>query len=127
MPTNVTKSPEPEGVSDQVKLFLILSGLRDKTISICPPQTRLFHDLRIYGEGAEDCLEVLVTKFGVDLSGFPFNEYFPPEWPEGNSLPERILLRVLPGIEHFYRKPATFTPLPLSRIDALIHSKKWHS
>nr|WP_229634280.1 DUF1493 family protein [Duganella qianjiadongensis] len=108
-------------------MFLNLSGLRDKTISTCTPQNRLYHDLRIYGEGAEDCLEVLVTKFGVDLSGFPFSEYFPPEWPEGNSRPERILLKVFPGIEGLYRKPATFEPLPLSRIEALIHSKKWHN
>jgi hypothetical protein len=41
--------------------------------------TRLFHDLHLYGEDADDMLGEFQKEFGVDFSEFEFSDYFPDE------------------------------------------------
>lgn len=78
----------------------------------------------IYGEIAEDYLEVLSAKFGVDLNGFQFEDYFPLEWPQGHSWAESLLLKVFPGIERLYRKPAIYKPLSLGDLNSALEHRR---
>ncbi|MFC7526845.1 DUF1493 family protein [Parapedobacter sp. GCM10030251] len=42
-------------------------------------RTRLYHDLNIYGDDADELLSRFSELYGVDLSKFRFNDYFPNE------------------------------------------------
>ena len=88
-------------------------------------QTRLCHDLGIYGEEAEDYLEVLRTQYQVDLSSFEFTKYFPEERPY-KSFAERIVFDFLPFGLWFASRKESWQPLTLAMIDAAISTKKWN-
>jgi hypothetical protein len=125
MPFPATNAKPPGELPEIIKLYLQFCGVREKKIATCNMGTRLYHDLGIYGEEAEDDLEVLTKEYQVDLSGFVFERYFPYEWPQGHSKIESFFLGLLPGIERLYRKPTTFLPITLAMIARAIDAKKW--
>lgn len=45
---------------------------------------RLYHDCDIWGEEAEHCILSLRDKYGVDISNFQIDQYFPPELVKGS-------------------------------------------
>ena len=56
-------------------------------------ESRLLHDLGVYGDDADDVLLALQNEFQVDLSRFTFVNYFFSEGPVG-ILPEWLYRRV---------------------------------
>lgn len=104
--------------------FLRLCGLRKSRIDSCDLDTRLYHDLGIYGEVAEDCMEVLVDTYKVDMTNFDFEAYFPLEYPGKTGL-SRFLLWQIPFARRFVESKANYNPLTLRMIEAIIHSKQW--
>lgn len=101
-------------------------GLKECKIASCHMDTRLYHDLAIYGDEAADFLEVLAKQYQVDLSDFEFAKYFPEEFP-GETFVKQIFLYYLPfGRWLAYRK-ATWRPLTLAMVDAAINAKKWQA
>ena len=60
--------------------------------------TRLYHDLNIYGEDAEEFLNKYAEVFNVSLNSFPFTDYFPDE---GDTLLPSLLRLI------------TFSPKPV--------------
>ncbi|MBB3121772.1 DUF1493 family protein [Pseudoduganella violacea] len=106
--------------------FLKLCGLRQSRIDNCDLNTRLYHDLGIYGEVAEGCMEVLVNAYQVDMTNFDFKTYFPLEFP-GKTGVSRFLLWQIPFARRIVERKADYSPLTLGMIEAIIHSKQWPS
>jgi hypothetical protein len=69
---------------DKVFSYLRKLGYSEQRIAGMSMHTRLFHDLGAYGDSAIEDMQLLEEEFGVDLSGFEFAKYFPPEF-EGRS------------------------------------------
>lgn len=99
-------------------------GLTESKIANCHMQTQLCHDLGIYGEAAEDFLEILRKQYQVDLSNFEFTKYFPEEYPY-DTFAERIVFNFLPFGRWFASRKVTWRPLTLAMVDAAIRAKKW--
>ncbi|MGZ3974333.1 MAG: DUF1493 family protein [Flavisolibacter sp.] len=109
-----------------MKQYLRDCGEYDKKIATCHLGTRLYHDLGIYGEVAEDYLEVLANQYHVDLSNFVFERYFPPEFP-GKSKISRFLIWFFPYIRNFFgSKEEQYLPITLRMIGQAIIEKKWN-
>ena len=104
--------------------FLKMGGIRQSQIDKCDLDTRLYHDLGVYGEAAEDCMAVLAETYQVDLTNFDFEVYFPPEYPGKTGL-SRALLWQIPFARYFAEKNANYEPLTLAMIETIIHSKQW--
>ena len=101
--------------------YLKESGL-DKYISETTDlQLSLYHDLGIYGDIAESCLETLTDVYGVDLSAFEFDKYFPPEF-EGYSTVQSFLFSCIPFLASRRRVSRKHTRLTLGEIKSSIES-----
>ncbi len=78
-------------------VYLQVRDLVARKAGIAPesirPTTRLFHDLGIYGDDADELIEDFARVFAVDVSTFPFSAYFDHEgawpWPFVRFLRER--------------------------------------
>ena len=77
-----------------------------------PPDTAINHDLHIQGDDAIDFLTEFATIFEVDITDFPFEEYF---YNEGQ-------LSLLWLLEIF--KPYRKKPLPISLLIKAMEIKK---
>lgn len=110
-------------ISQETKAYLSMCGISAKSITKLTRQTRLWHDLGMFGDIAEGNLECLHDHFGVDLSEFDFEKYFPVEFI-GNSLATSILIRLVPFLDGYLRRRAELAPLTLGMIEDAIISKK---
>ena len=71
------------------------------------PGTRLLHDLGIDGDDAEEILIDFAERFHVDLSAFPFSDYFGSEFGAGT----RWLVRKVRGGDALRLAPITVQDL----------------
>jgi hypothetical protein len=110
-------------LSTQIQAYLRTCGTSSKSIATYTRETRLWHDLGIYGDVAEANLECLNECFGVDLSEFDFERYFPFEFI-GKTLLSSVLIRFVPFLGDYLRRHGNYTPLTLGMIDDAINSKK---
>ncbi len=85
----------------------------------------MYHDLGLYGDIAEADMEVLADHYLVDLSGFEFERFFPPEFA-GKSPLTRALLWMVPFAEKATRKDYEYLPLTLEMIERAMRTKQWH-
>jgi hypothetical protein len=116
-------------LTDLLTKYLKDCGEREKRIEACHMDTRLFHDLGIYGEAAEDYIDVLVNQYNVDMTGFDFARYFPPEFA-GKTMLTRALIWTFPYIWKLFSprdEGSDFLPLTLEMIEQAIHQKRWPS
>jgi RHS repeat-associated protein len=60
--------------------YLLRAGYSQDQISRFAENTRLFQDMGLWGDNADDDLKVLGHEFGVDMSSFRFKKYFPTEF-----------------------------------------------
>jgi Protein of unknown function (DUF1493) len=118
-------SMENQTLPEVMRQYLIHCGLSAAKIAQCNMHTRLCHDLGIYGEAAEDYLEVLRQKYQVDLSNFEFAEYFPAEYPY-RTFVEKIIFDFQPFGRWLASRKDSWQPLTLAMINAAISAKKWH-
>jgi hypothetical protein len=109
---------------DEVFSYLRELGYSERRIASMSMNTRLFHDLGIYGDSAIEDTQLLLEKFGVDLSGFDFAKYFPPEF-EGRNKFEAFLITCVPFLTMVLRKRRVYFPLTLDMIDRSIRAKRW--
>lgn len=112
------------GLTPKLVEFLKLCGLRKSRIDSCDLDTRLYHDLGIYGEVADGCVEILAKTYQVDITNFDFDEYFPHEYPGKTRLSQFILWQI-PFARHFVESKANYKPITLGMIEDIIHSKQW--
>ena len=115
----VDKPPLPEAV----ERFLVEAGCSESVRSKCTLDTRLYHDLGVYGDEAHDYMRTLSESFGVDLSGFDFDEYFPREFPGGNWV-ERTIRWLVPGLGR-PRPASQYRPITLAAVEKAIDVGRW--
>lgn len=111
-------------LSTQLRSYLKHCGLSESKLAQCSGSTRMYHDLGLYGDIAEAYIEVLAEQYGVDLSGFEFAKFFPPEFAGKNML-TRVLLWIAPFAGSAARQRKEYLPLTLERIDRALRSKRW--
>ena len=63
-------------MEDLVDLLSQLSGLPPEKIR---PESRIYHDLGINGDDADELLRAFAREFNVDLTEFPFDKFFSDE------------------------------------------------
>lgn len=113
-------------LTNELLEYLRLCGLSERKILACNQDTCLYHDLGDYGDVAEANMELLQDHFGVDLSGFRFEDYFPVEIP-GNNFFERLIFWSIPFAGFLHRRRQTFMPITLRMIHDALLQKKWHN
>ena len=111
-------------MSIELREYLTRCGLSESKIAQCSGSTRLYHDLGLYGDIAEAYIGVLADHYHVDLSGFEFEKFFPPEFAGKNML-TRALLWIVPFAGNAVRQSSERLPLTLDMIDRAIRSKSW--
>ncbi len=111
-------------LSIELREYLKRCGLSESKVAQCSGSTRLYHDLGLYGEIAEGCMELLVDHYRVDLSGFEFDKFFPPEFA-GKSALISALLSIVPFANYIARQRGEWLPLTLDEIDHAIRNKRW--
>ncbi|PJK10853.1 hypothetical protein CO614_08710 [Lysobacteraceae bacterium NML120232] len=114
----------PNELSIELREYLNHCGLSASKIAQCNGKTRMYHDLGIYGDIAEACMEVLTEHYHVDLSSFEFKKFFPHEF-SGKDMLTRILLWITPFTGNIARQRDEYLPLTLDRIERAIHNKRW--
>jgi hypothetical protein len=114
----------PSELSIELRGYLKRCGLSENKIAQCNGATRLYHDLGLYGDIAEAYMEALENHYHVDMTGFEFEKFFPPEFSGKNAL-TRILLWAIPFASHAARQRSKCLPLTLERIDRAMRSKRW--
>lgn len=111
-------------LSPELREYLKRCGLSENKISQCHSGTRMHHDLGLYGDVAESYMEILRDQFHVDLSGFEFEKFFPPEFAGGNWL-IRTLLWIVPFAGQAARRRTEFLPLTLEMVDEALRHKRF--
>ena len=113
-------------LSIELREYLKRCGLSENRIAQCSGSTRMYHDLGLYGDIAEVYMGVLADHYHVDLSGFEFEKFFPPEFAGRNML-ARVLLWIVPFAGNAARRRREYLPLTLEMIDRVMRSKRWPS
>ncbi|MDO9459926.1 MAG: DUF1493 family protein [Alphaproteobacteria bacterium] len=113
-------------LSADLREYLKFCGLSNRKLARCSGRTRMYHDLGLYGDIAEAYMEVLVDRYHVDLSGFEFDKFFPPEFAGKNML-TGAFLSIVPfaGSIARARQRGVYLPLTLDMIDRTIRAKRW--
>jgi hypothetical protein len=111
-------------LSIDLREYLKRCGLSESKIAQCNGSTRLYHDLGLYGDIAEAYIGVLPDHYHVDLSGFEFEKFFPPEFAGKNML-IRALLWIVPFAGNAARQRNEYLPLTLEMIERAMRSKRW--
>ncbi|MDR4517580.1 MAG: DUF1493 family protein [Nitrosomonas sp.] len=106
-------------LSNELRNYLGRCGLSVKEIECCTHETRMYHDLGIYGDIAETCMSVLEDYYHVDLSDFEFEKFFPPEFI-GKNMFTRSFLWFFPFMGNTIRKHGKYLPLTLRMIEAAL-------
>lgn len=113
-----------EKLSSDLVEYLELCGMPRRVVARCKSETRMYHDLGIYGDIAEAYIDVLGSKYSVDLAGFEFDKFFPPE-VLGRSLLANVFFSFVPFSGQIVRRRGQWLPLTLGRIDSAIRLKRW--
>lgn len=82
---------------------------------------RLYHDLDIDEDVAEEILAVLEKEYNVDVSHFDIKLFFPPEFKGRNQF-ERIVFWLLPVLERFFFDKDKYKPFTFRMISDAISS-----
>lgn len=112
-------------LSTELREYLKRCGLSERKIARCNGGTRMYHDLDLYGDIAEGCMELLAKDYHVDLSGFEFEKFFPPEFVGKNML-TGFLLQLVPFAGRAARQRGVYLPLTLEMIDGAMRAERWH-
>jgi len=111
-----------EEISTEVEKYLRLCGFSERDISQSVIDTRLYHDLNVYGDIAETCVDMLESEYSVDLTGFVFDRYFPEEYI-GDTALQAFIYQVVPFLGKRKRNARNFEPIRLSDLEIVIRNK----
>lgn len=111
-------------LSTELREYLKRCGLSESKIAQCSISTRMYHDLGLYGDIAEADMGVLADYYLVDLSGFEFDKFFPPEFA-GKSPLARVLHWIVPFYGKLVRGNGKYLPLTLEMIERAMRTKRW--
>lgn len=132
-----TKHYSLDSLGPVILAFLRAAQFSEKEIATYKYSTRLFHDLHLFGDTAEDVLELLQSEFCVNMSEFKFNKYFPGEFSKDVSAIDTLDIILLFRLSFFLKKYHTelrkkvkavyekYPPVTLCMIEESIKEKKW--
>ncbi|MGJ9418323.1 hypothetical protein ACHAC9_11230 [Massilia sp. CMS3.1] len=86
----------------------------------------MYHDLGLYGDIAEAYMEELAYHYHVDMSGFEFDKFFPPEFAGKNALLAAVF-SILPFAGYVARRRSEYLPLTLTMIESVLRAKQWRA
>ncbi|GHT99893.1 hypothetical protein FACS1894154_07900 [Betaproteobacteria bacterium] len=112
-------------MSDGLREYIKLCGLNESKIDKFGVHVRMYHDLGVYGNAALSCLEILKSRFQVDLSDFQFDRFFPRECVKSRML-AHVLRIPLVGALVKVRLRDKYLPLSLDMIDDAIRERRWN-
>lgn len=108
------------------RAYLRLCGYSSREIARWISTTRLLHDLNVYGNQAEDDLEVMRDECGVSFAHFEFSRYFPEEFSlHAHLLGYRGLLRAVGAGRVVARVYASYNPLMFDDIEVALSQGHW--
>jgi hypothetical protein len=107
---------------DSIITLLNNAGLSNALIERSTLDTRLYHDLGLYGDTAWWLVEEMNKK--MDMSNFSFERYFPPEFHGGHSF-SRILNALIPFANYLHARKKIYEPLTLKMIASFIEKGRW--
>jgi hypothetical protein len=103
--------------------YLAEASVTKKKRAQCNRDTRLWQDLRIYGEIADDFLTDISERHQIDLSGFDSEKYHLGEY-QGKNLFTINLFFFLPFVNDYLRARKVCALLTLGMIDDAIVTKR---
>ncbi|QIR26887.1 MULTISPECIES: DUF1493 family protein [Kluyvera] len=130
-------NPHSRQLGPIIIYFLKTARFSEKEIALLTYDTRLFHDLDLFGDTAENILEILQREFNVDMSSFKFDKYFPTEYSQDvkhidklntllffkfNAIARKHFLNIKEKVDGIY---ANYRPITLHMIEMSIREKKW--
>jgi len=120
--------PLDNGFPEILRQYLSQIGHSPRFVQKQTLGTRLFHDLDVYGDTADEYMILMSEEFNVDLTGFDFEKYFPTEFYQGSFFALH-LCTMFPSrwVRFRYFEPiSTFKPLTLRMIQNALETKKWN-
>lgn len=112
------------GLSKELTEYLKSCGHVEESIKQYHLGTELYHELGIYGEVAYDHLFNLEKSFGVDMSSFVFEVYFPDEFV-GKTTVGKVFYWFFPWLWHKNKGRDDYQSLTLGMLEQAILDKKW--
>lgn len=100
--------------------YLKRCGYSDAQIARFNGETRLFHDVGLFGDSAADELDILAKEYDVDFSKFHFQKYFPVEFGWDPFVLTFLRTTSLAG-----RIRNRYPPVTFDMIEEVIAQKKW--
>lgn len=100
--------------------YLRRRGYKREQINRFTGETRLFQDIGLYGDNADDDLRALEQEFKVDLSSFPFHRYFP-----GETGLHHFILTFFWRTKWGENVRQKYPPLTLDMIEESMNKKRW--
>jgi hypothetical protein len=116
----------PIQTGDKVYAYLKELGYPERKIANWSMETRMYHDLGLYGDSAIEDVGFLAARFCVDMSNFVFDDYFPPEF-EGRNWLEAVIFSSIPFLHRVLRRRKTYRPLTLRMIDEAMKVGRWQN
>jgi hypothetical protein len=116
----------PIQTGDKVYTYLKELGYPERRIADWSMETRMYHDLGLYGDSAIEDVEFLAGRFCVDMSNFVFDDYFPPQF-EGRNRFEAVIFNSIPFLHRILRGRKTYRPLTLRMIDEAMKVGRWQN
>ncbi|MCC8968403.1 DUF1493 family protein [Bradyrhizobium sp. Pear76] len=107
-------------VGPLTKMYLSRCGYSDSQIDSWNSETRLLQDIGLAGDNAWDEFSRMHREFGVDLTGFEVDRYFPPELSWTN-----LAMSLLWRTELGNRLRNKYPPISLGLIECVLAAKKW--
>lgn len=111
-------------LSKELVQYLTLCGYSESQINGYTLNTKLYHELGVYGDEALEYISNLEGAFGVDLSSFVFEEYFPDEFP-GKTKGQKVLYWFFPWLSRNTQTSKVYKPVTLNMVEQSILNKKW--
>lgn len=130
-------NPYSRPLGSVIVVFLKKARFSEKEMALLTYDTRLFHDLNLFGDTAEDVLEILQREFNVNMSSFQFNKYFPAKFSQDvkyidklnallffklNIIARNYFISIKEKVDKIY---GTYHPITLDMIEMSIMEKKW--
>jgi hypothetical protein len=110
----------PDPVGALTRAYLTRVGYTTQKIDSWNSRTRLLQDVGITGDNAWDEIQIMHREFGVDLTGFFVDDYFPSELSTA-----ALVLRFLPRSGWAGRIRQRYPELTLSLVEEILGRKRW--
>ena len=121
--TSLTQRTRPAGRSEVGSLtrsFMKRCGYTDAQLAVMSGDTRLLQDIHLTGDNAWDEFTILHKEFGVDLTGFNVDDYFPAELSNAT-----LVIRLFRWTKYGAALLEKYPEITLNKIERVLQIKRW--